>query len=65
MRDGNQIPDDELRKLLKEIDEDPNVDVSSFAADFIESVVYGDQRLRTLTERQRLKAKEIIDRYGR
>ena len=59
-----RLSDDELRARLKEIDEDASVDVSSWTADFIETVVYTNAAA-TMSPKQRTKAREIIEKYGR
>jgi hypothetical protein len=53
--------DENLRDRLKQLDESEDTDVSSFAAGFIESLVY--KYHGPLSEAQREKAKEILDEY--
>jgi len=53
--------DDELRRQLKVIDDDPNVDVSSWEADFIENIVFN--YAGPLSDKQREAAERIIDKY--
>ena len=53
--------DENLRNRLKELDESEDTDVSTFAAGFIESLVYKYDG--PLSEKQREKAKEILDEY--
>jgi hypothetical protein len=54
--------DDEIIERLKEIDEG-DADISSWEADFLESIVYEKPEERPLTEGQREKALEIIEEY--
>jgi hypothetical protein len=57
------VNDDEILDALRELDEDEDVTVTSWEAEFIESVVFkGNGRL---TQRQGEKALEILSRYGR
>lgn len=55
------MDDNELREELRDIDESEDVDVSEWEAEFIESVVYNYQG--PLSDKQREKAEEIIERY--
>lgn len=55
------MSDEEIREGLKEIDENEDIDVDSWEAEFIENVVYKYQG--PLSEKQRAKAEEIIERY--
>ena len=54
--------DEELRDKLKEIDELEEVDVSTWEAEFIESVVYKNKDW-PLTSKQREVARQMIERY--
>lgn len=53
--------DEDIRDLLKQIDEDSDIDVSSWEAGFIESIVYKYDG--PLSDAQRKKALEVIDRH--
>jgi hypothetical protein len=55
------MTDEELREALKELDTAPDVDVDSWEAEFIEHVVY--KYKGPLSEPQRKKAEEIIEKY--
>lgn len=55
-------PDHDIRDRLKDIDVDEEVTVTSWEADFIESVCYRDTH-RVLTDDQIKKALEIIHAY--
>lgn len=55
--------DREIREALREVDEDPDVDVGSWAADFIENVLY--KYHGALSQKQREKALEIIEKHGK
>jgi len=55
------MDDEELREELKSIDVSEFVTVSSWEADFIESVVYEYEG--PLSDEQRDKAEEIIEKY--
>lgn len=57
----SKLSDAELRKCLKQIDEDDAIDVTSWEADFIEHVVY--KYGGALSDKQRASASKIIDRY--
>lgn len=57
----SNLSDDEIRKLLKELDEE-DIDVTRFEADFIESVCF--KRKGSLSEKQRDVARNILDKYG-
>ena len=55
------MTDEELREELRFIDIDEDVTVDSYEATFIENVVY--QYKGPLSEPQRKKAEQIIDKY--
>jgi hypothetical protein len=55
------MSDEDIRDDLKCIDEDEDITVGSWEADFIESVLY--RYKGRLSEKQRQKAKEIIEKY--
>lgn len=54
--------DEQLRAALRKIDEDDSVDVTSWEANFIESVVY--RYNGPLSPKQRDVAEKIIEKYG-
>jgi len=56
------MTDDEIRTALKEVDVDPDVDVDSYEANFIESVGY--KSAGVLSDPQRAKAMQIIEKYS-
>ncbi len=53
--------DQQLRDLLREIDESDDVDVSAWEAGFIDSVVY--KYNGPLSDKQRDSAESIIEKY--
>jgi len=55
------MSDAEIRERLQDIDEDDDIDVSSWEAGFIESVVY--RYKGPLSDAQREKARQIIEKY--
>ncbi len=57
------MTDQEIRDRLRDID-DGDQDVTSWEADFIESVAYRqDDALRPLTPAQRKSAEQMIEKY--
>lgn len=56
------MSDDEIREALKEIDEDPDVDVKTWEADFLENVLF--KYRGPLSAKQREAAEKIIEKYG-
>lgn len=61
MSPSGKLNDTEIREQLKAIDEDDDVDVTSWEADFIDSIVY--QYKGWLTAPQRTTAIKIIEKY--
>lgn len=57
------MTDQELRQALKELDQDPDVDVSEWEVDFLESIL-SQRTERSLSEKQRAVAERMIDQYG-
>jgi len=55
------MTDEEIREELKAIDHNEDIEVDSWEAGFIENVVY--KYKGPLSETQRKKALEIIDKY--
>lgn len=55
------MTDEELREALRDIDQAEEIDVDSWEADFIENVLY--RYKGPLSDAQREKAQEIIDKY--
>lgn len=55
------MTDEELRETLRDIDQADEIDVDSWEADFIENVLY--KYKGPLSDAQREKAQEIIDKY--
>lgn len=55
------MTDEELREELRLLDTNEDVTVDSWEADFIESVVY--KYKGPLSESQRKKAEQIIEKY--
>lgn len=55
------MTDEELREELKAIDKNEDIDVDSWEAGFIENVVY--KYKGPLTEAQRTKAEQIVEKY--
>lgn len=53
--------DEEIRAKLREIDEDDDIDVSAWEAEFLESILH--KHRGTLSEKQRLSARKIIEKY--
>lgn len=53
--------DDTIRDVLKEIDEDEDIDVNEWEAGFIESIVF--RYTGPLSDAQREKALQLIDKY--
>lgn len=58
-----KMTDEEVRDELREIDEDDDVTVTGWEAEFIESVVYKNGKI-PLTQTQYDKCVEIIERYS-
>jgi len=56
------MSDQEIREALKRIDEDDSIDVTSWEAGFIETVVYKFRG--ALSPKQRDAAEKIIEKYG-
>ena len=54
---------DTLRLALKEIDENDEIDVTSWEAGFIESVLYGSYK-GPLSEKQRSTILSMCEQYG-
>ncbi len=61
--DDEEMTDSELRDALREIDDDDNQDVTTFEADFINSVCFKNAS-RHLSDKQREVARQIIEKYG-
>lgn len=57
----NNPTDAELIEQLTEIDNDDDIDVTKWEADFIDTVVY--KQKTPLTEKQRQIAERIIEEY--
>lgn len=57
------MSDDEIRSALREIDSNEEITVTSFEADFLESVLFKFPH-RPLSEKQRAVAQQILERYG-
>lgn len=55
--------DNDLRDMLKELDKDEDIEVSSWEASFIEDIAY--KTLGDLTDRQREKIIQILAKYNR
>ena len=55
------MTDEELREELRDLDVSEHVEMDSYEADFIESVVY--QYKGTLSDKQRKLAERIIEKY--
>ena len=53
--------DDKLREQLREIDENEDLEVTSFEASFLESVLF--KYSGPLSEKQRAVARDMIERY--
>lgn len=58
---NNPMNDEQIRNTLRDIDENEDIDVSSWEAEFIEGIVYDYEG--PLSEAQRIKAKQIIEKY--
>ncbi len=55
------MTDEELREELRDLDVSEHVEMDSYEADFIENVVY--RQKGPLTEKQRKKAEQILEKY--
>jgi len=56
--------DADIRDALEELDQEDDIDVSPWEAEFIDSVCFKNGHL-PLTEAQRAKAVEILEQYGK
>lgn len=56
------MTDEDIREELRIVDKKEDVTVTSWEADFIENVAYRSER--PLSESQRERAEEIIEKYG-
>lgn len=52
-----------IRESLNQIDNDDDIDVTTWEAGFLESVIRGDQTGKYLSERQILVAESMIEKY--
>lgn len=59
--DDDELTDDELKEQLTEIDNDDDIDVTPWEADFIDNVLF--KQTFPLTARQREIIEQIIERY--
>lgn len=55
------MTDEELREELRALDQNEDIEMDSWEADFIENVVY--KYKGPLSENQREKAEQIIEKY--
>jgi len=59
------MSDEELREALRELDEREDVRVNGWTANFIEGIVYGAFKSRSLSVKQREKIIQILEQYDK
>lgn len=57
------MTDEEIRERLMEVDQDDDIEVTSWEADFLQNIL-GEWEGH-LTPRQRESAEKILDKYGK
>jgi len=57
------LSDSQLMDMLHDVDEDDDVDVTSWEAEFIDSIFKQYDKYGRLTEKQRAKVLEIVEEY--
>lgn len=55
--------DDELREMLKEVDDADWIDVTEWESNFIQSILFARDRPAVLTPAQRAKIRQIYEQY--
>jgi len=57
-----EVRDEELRVRLHELDNNDNINVTSWEANFIESILYTNKD-RKLTDKQKTTIKDLLSKY--